>query len=131
MLHQTMVKKEEASQSWEEKLRYCISKTRTEKLQIWWSCLSSSHNTYIKYIITMKSSIYVSNNCYKNNSSSSTMEWVLWEIDNFKVFDLWGAHFLLSVLVLEVRVRKYYDNSEIAREIYQDWDLKDRVEIES
>ena len=44
--------------------------------------------TYRKNIIMTKSSIYVANHCYKNSSSTSAMEWALWEIDGFEVFDL-------------------------------------------
>ena len=52
----------------------------------------------------MKNLIYVANNCYKNSSSASAMEWVLWEIDRFEIFDLQRAHLLLEVLIPEVGV---------------------------
>ena len=68
----------------------------------------------------MKSLIYVANNCYKSSSLTFTMEWVLWKIDSFEVFDLQGAHLLLEVLIPEVRVQKYHGNSEIMKEIHQD-----------
>ena len=68
----------------------------------------------------MKSLIYIVNNCYKNSSSTSTMEWTLWEIDSFEIFDLERAHLLLGIFVLKIRVQEYHDDSEIAREIYQD-----------
>ena len=79
----------------------------------------------------MKSLIYVANNCYKNSSSASTIEWALWEIDSFKIFDLQDVHLLLGVLILEVGVSEYHGDSEIVREIHQDWDLEDKIGIES
>ena len=78
----------------------------------------------------MKGLIYVANNYYKNSSSTSAIEWALWEIDSSEIFDLWGAHLLLEVLISKVRVWEYHDDSEIVREIYQNWDLEDRIGIE-
>ena len=59
---------------------------------------------YIKNIIMIKNLIYVTNNGYKNSSLASTIEWVLWKINSFEVFDLQGACLLLRVLALKVRV---------------------------
>ena len=52
----------------------------------------------------MKNLIYIANNCYKNSSSASTMEWTLWKIDSFEVFDLQKDHLFLEVLILKVGV---------------------------
>ena len=79
----------------------------------------------------MKNLIYNVNNYYKNSSSAFAIEWALWEIDSFEIFNLQEAYLLLGVLISEVRLQKYHGNSEIVREIYQDWNLKDRVGIES
>ena len=56
----------------------------------------------------MKSLIYVTNNYYKNSSSVFTMEWALWEIDSFEIFDLQRACFLFGVFISKVRVQEYH-----------------------
>ena len=63
---------------------------------------------YIKNIILIKSLIYIVNNCYKHSFLTSTIEWALWKIDSFEVFDLQGARLLLGVFVSEVGVREYH-----------------------
>ena len=52
----------------------------------------------------MKSLIYITNNYHKNSSSTIVMEWALWEIDSFEVFDLQRARLLLRVFISKFRV---------------------------
>ena len=52
----------------------------------------------------MKNLIYIVNNYYKNSSLIFIMEWILWEIDSFEIFDLQRVHLLLGVLISKVRV---------------------------
>ena len=59
---------------------------------------------YIKNIIAMKSSIYIANNYYKNNSLTSVIEWVLWKIDSFEIFNLQRAHLFFEIFISKVRV---------------------------
>ena len=88
---------------------------------------SSKKIKYIKDVIMTKNLIYIANNCYKNSSSTFAMEWILWEINSFEIFDLQGARLFLrililevGVLILEVGVSEYHGDSEIVREIHQD-----------